>query len=121
MLRKSSILIVTLCLAIGILIGRYIVPNQEEVTVIDYNEEYYTTLIQKSLSTIDSLELKIKIQESIVDSFLNLRKEVRVEYITKKEEIKSLPLDSSVILLNRFIESYEKNNTVFDFSIIGTN
>ena len=81
----------------------------EIIEVIDYGEEYYTTQIQENLSTIDSLESIIKAQESIVDSFLNRREQVRVEYIIKREEIEGLPLDSSVLLLKKFIEEYEKD------------
>ena len=91
------------------MIGRYVLPKENKVSIIDYNEEYYTTQIQKSLSTIDSLESIIKTQESIVDSFLNLKNKIRVEYIIKREEIKNLPIDSSVQVLRNFIRDYEEN------------
>lgn len=95
------------------MLGKYVFPEEKKTEIIDYNEEYYTTQLKESMSTIDSLESKIKIQESIVDSFLNLRKEVRVEYIIKREEIKNLPIDSSVIILRNFIEEYEKDPGIF--------
>lgn len=117
MLQKSSliitIIIVALSLFSGFMIGKYVFPEEKKTEIIDYNEEYYTTQLKESMSTIDSLESKIKIQESIVDSFLNLRKEVRVEYIIKREEIKNLPIDSSVIILRNFIEEYEKDPGIF--------
>lgn len=117
MLQKSSliiaIIIVALSLFSGFMLGKYVFPEEKKTEIIDYNEEYYTTQLKESMSTIDSLESKIKIQESIVDSFLNLRKEVRVEYIIKREEIKNLPIDSSVIILRNFIEEYEKDPGIF--------
>lgn len=99
------------------MIGRYIIPERH-IEVIDYGEEFYTAQLQKNLSTIDSLESVIKVQESIVDSFLNLRNQVQVEYIIKREEIRNLPLDSSVIILRNFIEEYEKDlvNSINDNS-----
>ena len=114
MLQKSSlIIIILLSLFSGFMLGKYVFPEEKKTEIIDYNEEYYTTQLKESMSTIDSLESKIKIQESIVDSFLNLRKEVRVEYIIKREEIKNLPIDSSVIILRNFIEEYEKDPGIF--------
>lgn len=114
MLQKSSlIIIILLSLFSGFMIGKYVFPEEKKTEIIDYNEEYYTTQLKESMSTIDSLESKIKIQESIVDSFLSLRKEVKVEYIIKKEEIKNLPIDSSVIILRNFIEDYEKDPGTF--------
>ena len=123
MLQKSSliiaIIIVALSLFSGFMIGKYVFPEEKKTEIIDYNEEYYTTQLKESMSTIDSLESKIKIQESIVDSFLNLRKEVKVEYIIKREEIKNLPIDSSVIILRSFIEEYEKDPGIFVSSPFG--
>ena len=104
-----AIIIVSTSLLLGFMIGRYVLPKEPEVSIIDYSEEYYTTQIQESLSTIDSLESIIKTQESIVDSFLNLKNKVRVEYIIKREEIKNLPLDSSVQVLKNFIKDYEED------------
>jgi hypothetical protein len=111
MLQKNSLIlvIIIISLLLGFVIGRYVLPKTERIEVIDYGEEYYTTQIQENLSTIDSLESIIKAQESIVDSFLNKREQIRVEYVIKREEIKSLPLDSSVLLLRNFIKEYEKN------------
>jgi phospholipid N-methyltransferase len=103
-----SIIIIAISIFLGLMIGRYIVPERH-IEVIDYGEEFYTAQLQKNLSTIDSLESVIKVQESIVDSFLNLRNQVQVEYIIKREEIRNLPLDSSVIILRNFIEEYEKD------------
>lgn len=118
MLQKNSlifnIIIVSISLLLGFMIGRYVLPKMERQEVIDYGKEYYTTQIQENLSTIDSLESIIKAQESIVDSFLNKREQIRVEYIIKREEIKSLPLDSSVLLLRNFIKEYEEDP--IDFS-----
>lgn len=123
MLQKSSliiaIIIVALSLFSGFMLGKYVFPEEKKTEIIDYNEEYYTTQLKESMSTIDSLESKIKIQESIVDSFLNLRKEVKVEYIIKREEIKNLPIDSSVIILRNFIEEYEKDPGIFVSSPFG--
>lgn len=123
MLQKSSliiaIIIVALSLFSGFMLGKYVFPEEKKTEIIDYNEEYYTTQLKESMSTIDSLESKIKIQESIVDSFLNLRKEVKVEYIIKREEIKNLPIDSSVIILRNFIEEYEKDPGFFVSSLFG--
>lgn len=115
MSQKSSlvILVIGLSFALGIMLGRYVFPKELKAEVIDFNKEYYTTQIQENLSTIDSLESKIKIQESIVDSFLNLRERVRIEYIIKREEMKSLPLDSSVIVLRNFVKEYEENPVNF--------
>ena len=111
MLQKNSLIlvIIIISLLLGFVIGRYVLPKMERIEVIDYGEEYYTTQIQENLSTIDSLESIIKAQESIVDSFLNKREQIRVEYIIKREEIEGLPLDSSVLLLKKFIEEYEKD------------
>ena len=109
MSQRNSLIFIIICLLLGFMIGRYILPKETEVSIIDYNEEYYTTQIQKSLSTIDSLESIIKTQESIVDSFLNLKDKVRVEYIIKREEIKNLPIDSSVQVLKNFIKDYEED------------
>ena len=111
---KKILLVICLLLCTGC--SDYVEINDLVIIpgmIIDYNEEYYTTQLKESMSTIDSLESKIKIQESIVDSFLNLRKEVRVEYIIKREEIKNLPIDSSVIILRNFIEEYEKDPGIF--------
>ncbi len=115
MSQKSSLVITVIVLSfvLGIMLGRYIFPKQDKVEVIDINKEYYATQIRKNLSTIDSLESRIKIQESIVDSFLNLRERVRIEYIVKREEMKSLPLDSSVLVLRNFIKEYEENPVNF--------
>ncbi len=104
-----SIIIVSIILLLGFMIGRYILPSEPKVSIINYNEEYYTTQIKENMSTIDSLESIIKIQESIVDSFLNSRNRVKIEYIIKREEIRNLPLDSSVIVLRNFIEDYEED------------
>ena len=109
MSQRNSLIFIIVCLLLGFMVGRYILPKEAEVSIIDYNEEYYTTQIQKSLSTIDSLESIIKTQESIVDSFLNLKDKVRVEYIIKREEIKNLPIDSSVQVLKNFIKDYEED------------
>ena len=73
-----SIIIIAISIFLGLMIGRYIVPERH-IEVIDYGEEFYTAQLQKNLSTIDSLESVIKVQESIVDSFLNLRNQVQVE------------------------------------------
>lgn len=104
-----SIIVICISLFLGLMIGRYVLPKENKVSFIDYNEEYYTTQIQKSLSTIDSLESIIKTQESIVDSFLNLKNKIRVEYIIKREEIRNLPIDSSVQVLRNFIRDYEED------------
>ena len=120
MLQKSSlIIIILLSLFSGFMLGKYVFPEEKKTEIIDYNEEYYTTQLKESMSTIDSLESKIKIQESIVDSFLNLRKEIRVEYIIKREEIKNLPIDSSVVILRNFIEEYEKDPGIFVSNSLG--
>lgn len=120
MSQKNSLIliIIGISLLLGFVIGRYILPKTERNELPVYSEEYYTAQIKESLSTIDSLESIIKTQESIVDSFLNKREKIRVEYIIKREEVKSLPLDSSVLLLRNFIEEYEKDSINFNSSII---
>ena len=112
MLQKNNLIyvIIGISLLLGFVIGRYVLPKTERNELPVYSEEYFTAQIKESLSTIDSLELIIKAQESIVDSFLNKRDQIRVEYIIKREEIKSLPLDSSILLLRSFIEDYEKDS-----------
>lgn len=112
MLQKNNLIyvIIGISLLLGFVIGRYVLPKTERNELPVYSEEYFTAQIKESLSTIDSLESIIKAQESIVDSFLNKRDQIRVEYIIKREEIKSLPLDSSILLLRSFIEDYEKDS-----------
>ena len=112
MLQKNNLVyvIIGISLLLGFVIGRYVLPKTERNELPVYSEEYFTAQIKESLSTIDSLESIIKAQESIVDSFLNKRDQVRVEDIIKREEIKSLPLDSSILLLRNFIEDYEKDS-----------
>ncbi len=112
MSQKNNLIyvIIGISLLLGFVIGRYVLPKTERNELPVYSEEYFTAQIKESLSTIDSLESIIKTQESIVDSFLNKRDQIRVEYIIKREEIKSLPLDSSILLLRNFIEDYEKDS-----------
>ena len=112
MSQKNNLVyvIIGISLLLGFVIGRYVLPKTERNELPVYSEEYFTAQIKESLSTIDSLESIIKTQESIVDSFLNKRDQIRVEYIIKREEIKSLPLDSSILLLRNFIEDYEKDS-----------
>lgn len=64
--------------------------------------------VQKNEAIIDSLNKKLIFRESIIDSLLILRNEVKTEKIEKIEEIRKLPITSGVEFLKQKLSEYEK-------------
>ena len=107
MLQKSNVFILLAIIAIlvSVIIYREVKHNNR---LQQLNNSYDSILIEKE-SIIDSLYQEIGTKESVIDSLFSVRNKVVEKTVIIKEQIMTLPLDSSVSLLRENLENYEKN------------
>lgn len=83
--------------------------KREYDSKIQYLNSVCDSIRIKEESIIDSLNQEIGYKESVIDSLFSVRNDVIENTIIIKQRILELPLDSSVSLLKRNLENYEKN------------
>lgn len=59
---------------------------------------------------IDTLEVLIGVEGTRIDSFWGIREVLKVERIRERDSLRSLPLDSGVLLLRSNIKGYEEDS-----------
>ena len=111
MLKKSSIIIVILCilLALNILVTWFFIraqkqDNAETMQMIETLDKQ----IRQDESIIDSLENIISLRESLIDSLSFMQQEVHIEKIYMIQEVRELPLTESVEFLKEKLKEYEE-------------
>lgn len=108
MLQKSNVFILLAIIAILVSVVIYREKRYDD-RLQQLNNTYDSILIEKE-SIIDSLYQEIGSKESVIDSLFSVRNKVVEKTVIIKEQILTLPLDSSVSLLRENLKNYDEKN-----------
>ncbi len=108
MLQKSNVFILLAIIAILVSVIIYREKRYDD-RLQQLNNTYDSILIEKE-SIIDSLYQEIGSKESVIDSLFSVRNKVVEKTVIIKEQILTLPLDSSVSLLRENLKNYDEKN-----------
>ena len=108
MSQKSNVFILLAIIAILVSVIIYRGKRYDD-RLQQLNNTYDSILIEKE-SIIDSLYQEIGSKESVIDSLFSVRNEVVEKTVIIKEQILTLPLDSSVSLLRENLKNYDEKN-----------
>lgn len=108
MLQKSNVFILLAIIAILVSVIIYRGKRYDD-RLQQLNNTYDSILIEKE-SIIDSLYQEIGSKESVIDSLFSVRNEVVEKTVIIKEQILTLPFDSSVSLLRENLKNYDEKN-----------
>ena len=108
MLQKSNVFILLAIIAILVSVVIYREKRYDD-RLQQLNNTYDSILIEKE-SIIDSLYQEIGSKESVIDSLFSVRNKVVEKTVLIKEQILTLPLDSSVSLLRENLKNYDEKN-----------
>ncbi len=108
MLQKSNVFILLAIIAILVSVIIYREKRYDD-RLQQLNNTYDSILIEKE-SIIDSLYQEIGSKKSVIDSLFSVRNKVVEKTVIIKEQILTLPLDSSVSLLRENLKNYDEKN-----------